>query len=382
MSTATAVLHLVFLAAMLLILFGGMALILVLWFVRGRDPHTGPVAKYFDHPPDDLPPGAAGTLLDEHVDDHDITATLLGLARDGAVEIAEWPDPDGRRDFVLTLMHPERIDSRLERDLLDVIFGAGAGRGAEARLGQVRSRFAAHRERIRDDLYREMVNRGYFTRSPEVTRQRWRRISIAGIVLSLLGGVLLVAVTDWWALEPIIASVIVWLVMLRISRSMPQKTRHGAESAAKWRAFRDWLRDIRTFEGADRDPGLFDRYLAYAVAFNLEDEWVKTFEKAGAPAPRWYRRLGDAGDVVIIPDLDGIPGGVGGLGEAGPLVGRAGDIDLPNVDLGGMPNVDIGGVGEGLQGASEVMSSGLQGASDGLSDLLDSAGSIFDIFDW
>jgi hypothetical protein len=382
MSTATALLHLAFLAAMLLILVGGMALILVLWYVRGRDPHAGPVAKYFDHPPDDLPPGAAGTLLDEHVDDHDVTATLLGLARDGAVEITELPESDGRRDFVLTLRHPDRIESRLERDLLTVLFGPDATPGAETRLGQVRGRFEAHRERIRDDLYREMVVRGYFQRSPEETRQRWRRISIAGIVGSLIGGALLVAVTDWWALEPIVASVIVWLVMLRMSRSMPQKTRHGAEAAAKWRAFRAWLHDIRAFEQLDANPGLFDRYFAYAVAFNLEKEWVRAFERAGAPAPRWYRRAGEIGDVVIIPDLGGVPGDLGGLGEVGRHLGRVGEGGLPNVDLGGMPNVDIGGVGDGLQGASELMGAGLQGASDGLADLLDSAGSIFDIFDW
>jgi hypothetical protein len=166
---------------------------------------------------------------------------------------------------------------------------------------------------------------------------------------------------------------------------MPQKTRHGAESAAKWGAFRNWLRDIRKFEQLDANPGLFDKYFAYAVAFNLEKQWVKEFERAGAPAPRWYHRAGDAGDVVIIPDLGGIPGdagGIGGLGEVGRHIGGAGGIGLPNVDLGGMPDVDIGSVGDGLQGASALMGSGLQGASDGLADLLDSAGSIFDIFDW
>jgi hypothetical protein len=160
---------------------------------------------------------------------------------------------------------------------------------------------------------------------------------------------------------------------------MPQKTRHGAESAARWRAFRDWLRDIRKFEQLDENPGLFDRYFAYAVAFNLEKQWVREFERAGAPAPRWYHRAGGAGDVVIIPDLDGVPGDIGGIGEVGRHLGRVGEIGLPNV---GVPNVDIGGVGEGLQGASELMGAGLQGASDGLADLLDSAGSIFDIFDW
>jgi hypothetical protein len=382
MSTATALLHLIFLAAMLLILVGGMLLILVLWYVRGRDPHAGPVARYLDHPPDDLPPGAAGTLLDEHVDDHDVTATLLGLARDGAVEITELPGSGGRHDFVLTLTHPERIDTRLERDLLAVLFGPGAAPGKEVRLGQVRGRFTEYRERIRDDLYREMVVRGYFDRSPEETRTRWRRVSIAGIVVSVIGGTLLVVLTDFWALLPIIASAIVWLVMLRMSRSMPQKTRHGAESAAKWRAFRDWLKDIRKFEQLDANPDLFDRYFAYAVAFNLEQQWVRDFERAGAPAPRWYHRGDDIPDVVIIPDLGDVPGDIGGLGEVGRHLGRAGDIGLPNVDLGGMPDVDIGGIGEGLQGASELMGSGLQGASDGLADLLDSAGSIFDIFDW
>jgi hypothetical protein len=323
-----------------------------------------------------------GTLLDEHVDDHDVTATLLGLARDGAVEIAEQPGTGGRRDFTLTLLYPERIESRLELDVLAVLFGAEAAPGAQVRLGQVRGRFEAHSERIRHDLYREMVERGYFVRSPEATRRRWKRVSIAGIALSAIGGVVLVALTDAWALEPTIASVIVWLVMLRLSRNMPQKTRHGAEAAAKWRAFRTWLKDIRKYESLDANPELFDRYFAYAVAFNLERQWLREFERAGAPAPRGYRRAGDIGDVVVIPDLGGMPGGLGDLGEVGRHLGRVGDLNLPNVDLGGLPNVDIGSVGEGLQGAAEVLGSGLQVASDGLTDLLDSAGSIFDICDW
>jgi hypothetical protein len=353
-----------------------MVLIIVLWYVRGRDPHAGPVASYLERPPDDLPPGAVGTLLDEHADDHDVTATLIGLARDGAVEIVELP-ANGGRDFELVLVHPERIASRLERDLLAVLFGPSVEPGTRVRLSQVRGAFTGHREQIRRDLYREMVDRGYFTRSPEATRRRWRRISWAGVIVSAVGSVLLMMVTDAWALEPAIASVIIWLVMLRMSRQMPQKTRHGAESAAKWRAFRTWLRDIRKHESLEANPGLFDRYLAYAVAFNLEKQWVREFERAGAPVPRWYH---PGGDILVLGEFGDLIGGAGHIGHAGGALGDVGDINLP--DIGGLPNVDLPGVGEGLQGASELMGSGLQGASDGLVDLLDSAGSIFDAFDF
>jgi hypothetical protein len=197
------------------------------------------------------------------------------------------------------------------------------------------------------------------------------------VIVSAVGGVLLMMVTDAWALEPAIASVIIWLVMLRMSRQMPQKTRHGAESAAKWRAFRTWLRDIRKHESLEANPGLFDRYLAYAVAFNLEKQWVREFERAGAPVPRWYH---PGGDILVLGEFGDLIGGAGHIGHAGGALGDVGDINLP--DIGGLPNVDLPGVGEGLQGASELMGSGLQGASDGLVDLLDSAGSIFDAFDF
>ena len=58
--------------------FGGLYL---LWYLKGRDPKSGPVPEYLTEPPSDLPPGAVGTLLDEKVDMRDITATLIDFAR-------------------------------------------------------------------------------------------------------------------------------------------------------------------------------------------------------------------------------------------------------------------------------------------------------------
>ena len=382
--TATDLLHLAFLAAMLLIVVGGLLAILILWYTRGRDPHAGLVATYIAEPPDDLPPGAAGTLLDEHADEHDVMATLLGLARHGAVEIAEVQD-QGRRDFVLYLTHPGLIENRIERDLLTVLFGPNPQAPMEVRLSAVHDDFLAHKDQIRKDLYREMVDRGYFNRSPEATRRIWRLIAWGGVAGSVILGIVLTILTDAWALLAAVAGVIVSLVLVRVARRMPRKTRHGAEAAAKWRAFRTYLKDIRKHERLEEAEDLFDRYLAYAVAFELEKQWVRDFERAGAPVPHWYHR---AGEIFVLGEAAEALGEIGGLGRAAGSLGDIGvpdgggvpDVNLP--DLGNMPNVDLPGAGDALQGASDLFSGGLQDASDGIFDLFDSAGSIFDAFDF
>ena len=49
----------------LALLFGGPALVYLMWYKYGRDKPVQRVADYLPEPPDDLPPGLAGTLLDE-----------------------------------------------------------------------------------------------------------------------------------------------------------------------------------------------------------------------------------------------------------------------------------------------------------------------------
>ncbi|MCZ6528801.1 MAG: DUF2207 domain-containing protein, partial [Chloroflexi bacterium] len=75
------------LAAMLII--GGPASVYLLWYMRGRDPKVGPVPEYITEPPDDLPPGVLGTLIDEKADMRDVVATIVDLGRKGALKIEE-----------------------------------------------------------------------------------------------------------------------------------------------------------------------------------------------------------------------------------------------------------------------------------------------------
>ncbi len=396
MSAFDALLRVIFLGAMLLVLAGGGVGLLILWYLRGRDPHTGVVAEFLPTPPDDLPPGAAGTLLDEHADHHDVVATLLGLARHGAVEIVQLvPEPRGRgrpnrhlpADYELILRDPSKCASALERELLLIIFGPDARPGATVRLSDIKPAFVEAEPVMRDLLYAELVTRGYFPRSPRGTRRRWQLLGWAGLVASVLLGLVLAVTVDVFALFPTAAAVVLWGATIRLSRALPKKTVAGAEAAAKWRAFRRYLSEIERYEHVSKAQELFERYLSYAVAFGLDREWLRTFAAAGAARPRWYHE--SRGDVFI-------PGEVGDLGDLGDIiavghmldmVGHAGGgpSDLPDFS-GGVPDVPNVGMpdfsGVDLQGASDLAGGSLQDVSDGLGGLLDSAGSVFDAIDF
>jgi hypothetical protein len=389
MEPSEAWLHLIFIIAMLIVGVGGFVTIVILWFVRGRDPATGLVVDILTEPPDDLPPGAAGTLLDERADHQDVVATLLGLGRHGAIQIVDSvvDDPTSERarghDYLLIAKDPEKVVSRLERDLLHVLFGHIPKPGEEVHLRDVKHRFDAHEAEIRDDLYQEMVDRDYFRRAPHKTRGRWRRLAWLGLISSIVIGAFLTIRVDTFAIATTIAAVAIFAGLLRMSNAMPKKTAFGAESAAKWRAFKRYLESIEKHGTLEEAQGIFDRYLSYAVAFGIERDWIRKFAQVGASSPGWFREVA-------------VPGGYDGPGDvlidtwtAGQVIGHfgggsgsapGGDFDAPNVDLPdiGMPDLPEGG----LQGMAEAMGGGLQGTSEGLAGLLDEAGSVFDGIDF
>jgi hypothetical protein len=132
------------------------------------------------------------------------------------------------------------------------------------------------------------------------------------------------------------------------------------------------MQDIEKHRNLGESAAIFDRYLAYAIAFEIDKGWIRKFSGAGASKPAWLGTGGNAadtmGDVVIIggemPDFSGAGDLIGSIG------GLAGNLSVPDV---GMPD---------LQGLSDVASGSLDAASDGLFGLLDAAGSIFDAIDF
>jgi hypothetical protein len=130
---------------------------------------------------------------------------------------------------------------------------------------------------------------------------------------------------------------------------MPAKTAIGAEAAARWRAFKEYLARIEKLTDITEASDQFERFLPYAIAFGMNQSWVRKFSTmTETPAPGWYIPVRGWGHVGS------------GTGSGAGAAGRA-------------PDLAPAGRG-GLQGMSDSLSGGLQSMSNGLTQLLNNTG--------
>lgn len=333
-----------------LIAVGGTLLLVLRWYTKGRDPQVGLAAEYVSEPPSDLPPGVVGTLLDERADMPDIIATLIDLARHGYVTMEEVQTPGflgigSTRDFIFR-REPAGGSGTLrdyERMVLDRVIP-----GDERRLSDLKYKFYQHVNEIQGALYKEVVKEQLFPRRPDTVRGQWGCAG-AGLVMLAVGGaigaVLLLGDISGAVILPFIALGLVGVVTAASLNAMPVKTRHGAEVAAQWQAFKRYLANLERYTKVQEAADQFEKYLPYAIAFGLERSWINRFARVETvPMPMWYRPYGWG----PYYHGQGRPSSGGGVGE--------------------MPSV---------QGMSDGLARSLGGMSAGLTSMLNSAASTF-----
>lgn len=280
---------------LLAVLLGGLV---VLIRVRGRDERAlrdeasagdhAPVAEG-EHgrlrfaPPDDVHPGQIGTLVNETVDITDLTGAVVDLAVRGYVRLEELPHEHFTSvDWRLVRLDgpPEDTLRSYEWLLLDALFG---GRPT-VRLSQVGSPrtsadFPARIDRVREELYRDMVRLKWFARSPSQVRSRWSAVGMAVTAAGvLLTGALAVFTS---AAFTGLAVIIAGAAVTAGAQYMPAKTALGSSVYAHTVGFRDYLLSPRS---ATAPPGqrveLYSRYLPYAVIFDDVDHWANILAAA------------------------------------------------------------------------------------------------------
>lgn len=338
----------------LLLIFSSPAILYGLWYRFGRDKPVEMVADYLPEPPDDLTPGMAGTLLDEKVDMQDIIATLVDLARRKAISITEEKQEglfSSGTDFIY---RRERTDVSLrpyEEKLLNGIF---KGKD-EVRLSKLKNKFYTLLPEINASMYQAVVEANLFPRNPETVRNFYAFLAIASLVVAVFIGIGLMSLfgdLTSAAILPGIGLGVTALGLLILSRSMPRKTDHGAEEAARWQAFKRYLTNMEKYTNLDEQKTIWDQWLPYAIAFGIERQYIRKFESVDAPAPGWY---------FPSPNVYGPHhGGYYGTPWHGPMA-SGGSMGGGQTGKG-----EGGGMGGGLAEASRGMGASLSSMSAGL----------------
>ncbi len=348
----------------LVLLFGGPLAVYALWYTKGRDAPAGIVADTLSEPPGNLAPGVAGTLIDEQADMEDILATLIDLARRGALHIEEKKTP-GFLGIGASLEHTFHLkDASIagepyEKTLLNAIFNDED----TVEMSDLRNAFYTTVPKLQKQLYQAVIDAGFFTQNPKKIRQLYMGLGAAGVILSIIFGCgMLMATANFsgMAVCPTISLVISSFALIIVGRYMPKKTRLGAEEAARWQAFKRYLKNIEKYGDLEEAKEKFEQYLPYAIAFGIERSLLRQFSKVDTPPPMWY-------GPVFAGGMSHAPYG-GNFGGGSPSAGSGHPSPGPLAGEGASPS---------LSDMSRGMGASLQSMSAGLSSMLSSASSAF-----
>ncbi|RMD87986.1 MAG: DUF2207 domain-containing protein, partial [Alphaproteobacteria bacterium] len=259
------------------------------WWRVGRDPAKGTIIAQYD-PPDGFSPAAVRYVLREGWDDTAFAATIVSLAVKRALEIIE----DEEDVFRLRRRKGPMKDrlSRAEQVVMDWLFDTDAD---EITIDKENAKILANaRIAHRKALAREHLgvhfrrNRGHF---------------IAGLVLSVL--VVLVSIYDFRGPVAATAALLGLMMLLNplFAWLLKAPTMKGRRIMDHLEGFKLYLsvaeKDRLNFHNPpERTPELFERYLPYAIALGVEQEWGEQFddvlkaardpETGVAWQPGWY----------------------------------------------------------------------------------------------
>lgn len=240
----------------------------LIWFKFGRDPKVDrPVRSWYDPPKDNkgnfLKASEVGTLVDEHADDRDISATIVDLAIKGFFKIKEEKKGKVYSFIKLKDYSKEKLSSFEEK-----ILGKFFHKDNTISTDDLKKTFYTTSAEVKEDLYNGLVTKGYFPKSPKKTRDIYY---ILGVVALFTGNILLA------------------ISLFVFGRSMPRKTIFGAVSQNTALGLKNFLTSQgRQLKYQANNWYLFEKLLPYAIVFNVEKVWADRFKNISSQPPSWY----------------------------------------------------------------------------------------------
>ncbi len=282
------------LLAIVVVVGGGLVNGWLWWrFARNKPPDT--VAEDSPVPPEPLPAGLAGPLIDEHIESYEITAALVDIAERGYLRVIGERTEHGHA-FIFEQSTPPQETSPLrgyEQTLLQVLLEGKPQR----RLATVRSRLFREFAQIKAEMYAELVREGYFSEDPDALRSRFRGIGLIVKFMAIMGAVFTVAPGTSHNAPLIfllpLALLPFGVVVFFLSRAMHRTTAKGATAAAKWRGFKRSLEQGNHPPIGDGTDTTTSEYLAYAIAFGIHKPWLQQLNADHIHLP-WCMVSGDA----------------------------------------------------------------------------------------
>jgi hypothetical protein len=274
---------------------GVFGLMWYLWYTRGRDPRLRPITVAYE-PPDTLTPAELGTLIDNSPDLRDITATLVDLAIRGYLRIEERQESRLLGFWSSSAFYLHRLKTSSEwtplkpheRTILSGIFSDG--QSPVVALSDLENHFYTHLDGIKSSLFEQLLSRGYYARRPDRVKQVYITIGILAALASFLPAAWL---SEQYGIAPqtgIAAGVLSGFIIIAFGWLMPARTIRGTRTLEKVFGFEEFLTRVESdrFQRVVKTPQLFEKFLPFAMALGVEQNWARAFEGIYTQPPAWY----------------------------------------------------------------------------------------------
>ena len=271
--------------------FGALLLVAaaLAWWLRRRDRDPGdPAGTELVSPqgafasPEGVLPGHAGTVLDGRAGPLDLAATVLDLAVRNYLWVTA--EDDGA-DWRLTRRNPaDEHLTAFERAVFEAVL---PGDTESVTLAEVR-RGHVDVGRVEEVLYGEVVDRGWFSRSPDKRLGRLGRAGTRVIFYGVFVTVLLMLTIGYAQLGLIVS--FAGAAAAALSAALPARRGHGRELARRLRGLAVKLGSVRLKSvPAEQRELVFSRGLPYALALGEQASWVSAFAAyKQPPAVYWH----------------------------------------------------------------------------------------------
>jgi hypothetical protein len=261
------------------------------WYRKGRDPKVRESITVMYEPPkfDNKPltPAEVGTLIDEKLDPRDITSTIVGLAVKGYIKIEETKKEGmifDKTDYYLRKVRGPDVDtSPFERELMERLVPGGT---PGILISNLKNKFYTNLPELKKILYGELIRKKYFLSSPEKVRNSYM---VSGAIILIFAALAFAFLITDSGGKSIIAGILTGIPVLAFAKFMPVKTRAGASTYMGILGFQEFMNRAEK-DRLERmeDKNLFSKFLPYAIALDVADNWANAFEGIYQEPPDWY----------------------------------------------------------------------------------------------
>ena len=185
--------------------------------------------------------------------------------------------------YLKKVKEPDSTITPFEMELMKSLF---PGSLPGILVSSLKNRFYTNLDILKETLYRELIRKKYFLKDPEQVKKSY---SVVGILIIVFSSLIFLLLNPDSIGRSIIACILTGIPVLVFAKFMPAKTKAGASAYMDILGFQEFMNRAekdRLERMGDKD--LFSKFLPYAIALDVADNWAKAFEGIYQEPPHWY----------------------------------------------------------------------------------------------